>query len=132
MPDNTTLSPDDAFNVLVAQVHAPVFFEKLARDYGINPTTQEEARDFLSMAAQLRNANTQQEVKAAGAKSNFITEAKQDLNNVLVNQGFQPVSDTDKTIKQAAMAAVSNPLIKQAALVFNQYMNEQYDKASGG
>lgn len=126
MPDNVqnTLSPEDAYNVLVAQVHAPVFFEKLARVYGIRPRNQEEARDILTMAGELRNAHEQHGTKAAAAASNFYGNARRDLAKALTTQGFAPLVDERETVKQAAAAAVQNPLIREAALVFNQYLQQ--------
>lgn len=124
MPDNKSLTPEEAYNVLVAQVHAPVFFEKLARVYGVQPQTAEEARELLLIAGQLRNAHEQQAVKSASARGNFLAEARRDLDNVLAQQGFNPVVENETTVKQAAAEAVQNPLIKEAALVFNHYINQ--------
>lgn len=118
MPATQPLNVNDAHDVLVAAVHAPVFFEKLASVYGIQPNGPDEARDMLTMAAQLRNAHEQQTVKQASATTSFLSEAKRDLNHVLNQQGFQPIGGQVDQTKQAAKAAAQNPLIKEAALVF--------------
>jgi hypothetical protein len=121
MPD-TRLNPEEAYNVLVAQVHAPVFFNKLASVYGIAPQTQEEARELLLMAGQLRNAHEQEGTKQASARGSYFAEARRDLNTVLANNGFQPLVDDDSTVKRAAAEAAQNPLIKEAAVVFSNYL----------
>jgi hypothetical protein len=120
----TQLKPEDAYNVLVAQVHAPVFFNKLASVYGIRPQNPEEARELLLIAGQLRNAHEQEQTKAASDRVGFFAEARKDLNEAMSQQGFAPVAqDTgDASVKRAAAEAVQNPLIKEAAVVFSQYM----------
>lgn len=123
MPE-TKFTPDEAYNILVANVHAPVFFEKLARVYGISPQTPEEAREVLLMAGKLRNAHEQEQVKQASVNKNFYAEARQDLDTTLTKQGFQLFAEEDNAVKQAEVA-IKNPVIKEAALVFGQYMQQQ-------
>lgn len=129
MPDtvqkqSAQLSADASYNVLVAQVHAPVFFNKLASVYGIVPQTQEEARDLLLLAADTRNAHEQQQVKQASARGTFYAEARRDLSTVLGTAGLQQPVEDRTHIKQAAAAAAQNPLIAEAALVFSQHLSQ--------
>lgn len=128
---NTQLNPEEAYNVLVAQVHAPVFMDKLARVYGIVPKSAEEGRELLQMAGQLRNAHEQENQKQANVNSNFFTSARKDLEQTLNQNGYQSVtSDSDAlVIKNAAANAVKNPLIKEAAIVFNNYMAQALQSA---
>lgn len=126
MPENQNLTSEEAYNVLVAQVHAPVFFEKLARVWNINPQTQEEARELLLIAGQLRNAHEEENVKQAGARGNFYSEARRNLHQALNQTGYTSLIDEDATVKQAADAAIQNPLIKEAALVFGNHMAQVY------
>ena len=122
-----TMTPEDAYNILVSDVHAPVFFEKLARVYGIKPNTQEEARELLLMAGQLRNAHEQNEVKQASARTSYFANARKDLNDVLTKSGYATIGENGDThVKEAADNAVaSNPVIREAALVFGQFMANQ-------
>ena len=123
MSDNTqTLSPEDAYNVLVAQVHAPVFFEKLARVYKIEPKSPEEARELLLMAGQLRNAYEQENEKQAGAGAQFLSQARNDLNGLLGQYGYRPLPVDDGGVRKQASAAGQNPLVKEAALVFSNHL----------
>jgi hypothetical protein len=119
------LSPEDAYNVLVAQVHAPVFFEKLARVYGVQPRNKDEAREFLLMAGQLRNAHEQETVKQAAVGTNLLSEARRDLNKVLAQSGYESLGNEDHGVKQAASAAAQNPLLQEAALVFANFMAQR-------
>jgi MFS superfamily sulfate permease-like transporter len=124
MPDTKTLTPEEAYNVLVAQVHAPVFFNKLASVYNITPQSPAEARELLLLAGQLRNAHEQDATKQASARGNFYAEARNDLNNALTQNGFQiqPIAEEDGAVKRAAADAVQNPLIKEAAVVFSNHL----------
>lgn len=121
MPE-TQLSPEESYNVLVAQVHAPVFFNKLASVYGVVPQTPDEARELLLIAGQLRNAHEQDQTKQASQRGNFFAEARRDLNTVLDNQGFRPLVDDDVAVKRAAAEAAQNPLIKEAAIIFSNHL----------
>ncbi len=117
------LTPEDAYNVLVSEVHAPVFFNKLASVYGIRPNNQEEARELILMAGQLRNAHEQEKVKKAAATTNSLALARNDLTSTLTQQGYAALVDDDVTVKQAAATAVSqSALIKEAAVVFGNYL----------
>lgn len=123
--NTTQLSPENAYDVLVAQVHAPVFFEKLARVYGIKPSTPEEAREYLLMAGQLRNAHEQESVKQASVGANLLSEARRDLNKTLEQNGYSSLGHEDITIKKAAATAAQHPLLQEAALVFANYMSQR-------
>lgn len=121
MPENQ-LKPEDAYNVLVAQVHAPVFFNKLASVYNIRPNNPDEARELLLIAGQLRNAEDQKQAKQANDRVGFYAEARKDLQTAMSNHGFAPLQDEDASVKRAAAEAAQNPLVKEAAVVFSQYM----------
>ncbi len=128
MSENNVLKFEDAYDVLVSQIHAPVFFEKLASVYNIKPQTPDEAKELLLLSAQLRNAHDQQATKTASDNTNLLTEARQDLEKVLTKQGFQSVTVSNHQVKQAAAAAVQNPLIKEAAVVFGNHMSAMINK----
>ena len=57
------------YNMLVEQVHAPLFFEKLASDYGIVARTQEERAELLELAGILQVERAKEQVKQASAGS---------------------------------------------------------------
>ena len=128
MADKQTLTPEESYNILVSQCHAPVFFEKLARVYNIKPNNQDEARDLLQMAGQLRSAHEQERGKEASATTNFYANAKRDLANTLNTQGYKSAVDDDFQVKQAATEAAKNPLLCEAALTFASYLQSQLNK----
>ena len=43
------MDPQQAYDVLFGNVHLPVFFEKLAPDYGITPENENEAQQLLEI-----------------------------------------------------------------------------------
>jgi hypothetical protein len=122
---NNLMTPEEAYDVLVAQVHAPVFFEKLAKVYGIVPQTAKQAQDLLQMAGTLRNVHETETTKAAAAQGDLVSEAKQDLDRILSQYGYQPLPDNDPGVKQAAWNLAGTPMLREAALVFQHHLNSQ-------
>jgi hypothetical protein len=117
------MTPEQAYDVLVAQVHAPVFFKKLASVYGIAPQNAKQARELLQMAGQLRNVHEAETTKEAAAHGDIVSEAKRDLDNVLSQYGYPPLPDNDPVVKQAAWDMAGNAVLREAALVFQHHLN---------
>lgn len=110
------LDPDDAFALVHSRVYAPVFFTKLAQDYGIRPANTEEATAMLEMAAQLRAADDQDKQKQAAA-GNKLAAARAHLQKALQSEGFQVSNDTqDHLISKAASEVAMQPDIAHAVL----------------
>jgi hypothetical protein len=120
---NTLMSPEEAYDVLVANAHAPFFFEKLAKVYNIVPKTAQHAKALLQMAGALRNVHEAELTKAAAAEGDLVIEAKRDLDNILSQFGYQPLPDNDPGVKQAAWNLANSPLLREAALVWQHHMN---------
>lgn len=110
----------DAYDVLVSRVYAPVFFAKLAQ-YDIHPQTQEQAVYFLKMAGKLRNAHELETVKSANQHTDLLAGAEQSLDNLLASYGYQ-TPDNDAQTKEAADLAFNQPYVGEAASVFNEYL----------
>lgn len=115
-----TMTPEQAYDVLVAEVHAPRFFQKLASVYGIEPASAQEAHDMLQLAGQLRNVHEAETVKQAAQSRGFVAEAKADLQKVLSQHGY--AAPADNTYKQAAAQYAKTPVVQEAALVFQQHL----------
>jgi hypothetical protein len=124
-----TLTQDQAFDVLAENIHAPIFFDKLARVYGVRPGSVEDAHELLMIAGELRHAHQQAQVKQAAAATSVLQNARQDLAKVLRENGYQPLYDAQPSyqplynqsqVKQAAADAAKNATIRQAALVLQQ------------
>lgn len=108
------LSHDQAFNTLVENVHMPVFFSKLAQEYGVVPQNENEAQQLVELSHRLRAAHGQELDKSAGqaAQPNeFLAAANQLL-------GAEPLQNTARISveKQAASELAQNPLIREASL----------------
>ena len=126
MPTQTNeqkkLSPEEAYNVLISQTFAPTFFQKLSSVYNITPANEQEAKDMLLTAGMLRNAQEANNTKEAADRTNFYSQAKDDLAQTLGYQTYGQPNVDMAVIKQAATQAAQNPLIKEAALVFADHL----------
>ena len=114
----------EAYAHIHGQVYAPVFFEKLASDFGIKPESEEECYDMLAMATKLRTAHdmTQQKQAAAAVSSrqSFLKTAHEHLDAVLQKQGLaaapQQQTDHEAQVKAAAATLTLDPGIASAVL----------------
>lgn len=115
--------PQEAYNLLVEQVHAPVFFQKLARDYNVVPRSQQEQLELLELAGLLQNAQNEQATKEAASGGGLITQAVDGLKTHLGRQGsFVAPTSQERLVKAAAAEAVQNPGLRQAALQYVDYL----------
>ena len=101
-------TPVDAYNHLFDNVHAQVFFGKLA-NYGIQPTTEKEAADLLTLAGNLRHVENE---KTASSRFSGAVSA---LNNVVKNSPQQEAF-TESSIKQAAAELMQDASVYNSVL----------------
>jgi len=88
MPENTQTDipqPDAAYDTLYRQLHAPAFFQKLA-SYGIEPTTEKEATELLTLAGRLKLVD--QSGGSQGAGGSRFSKAASDLDTLLSQRGL--------------------------------------------
>lgn len=72
------VTPQQAHNHVYQTVHAPAFFNKLAKDFGITPRTEQEAVDLLSMGARLQEQyHSDVKQAAAGGGSRYADVARE-------------------------------------------------------
>lgn len=118
--------PQQAYQTLVGRVHAPVFFQKLAQDWGVAPKTEEDQHELLELASVLRSAKHQDTVQRAGADTSFIKDAADSLKGALTDSGFQNNVPTtqERLIKEAALEVIADPEIAEAALAYGQYLGQ--------
>src|SRR5580765_961565 len=104
MAENQVQQPsvDDAHRLLHDEIHMPVFFEKLASDYGIRPRNEDEAQKLLEMGAYL--FAVQEREKAAAADPFSIDAGYDSLCQVLGQHGIPSPSavQQEQAIKSAA------------------------------
>lgn len=110
------LDPETAFALVHNRVYAPVFFTKLANDFGIRPRSPQEAQAMLTQAAQLRAARDQQVKMAADEGDGMLAAAGEHLRGVLGDAGFEFEDDMDNLIKQAAVEVSGDPELAHAVL----------------
>jgi len=108
--------PDTAYAMVHQKVYTPVFFTKLANDYGFRPKTDQEAMEMLTMAAQLREGYDQEMEKSASAQGSVLASAHQHLNGTLAESGFDPGGVTDEMIYKAASEVAFDPEVANAVL----------------
>lgn len=113
-PAANLLDPQAAYDVIYGRVHAPVFFEKLANDFGIRPQDQQEADTMLKMASRLRNADDQYKKQASANSS--LSAAAAHLDKQLGQMGLGKQSSASDYTQQAAAHASFNPELANAFL----------------
>lgn len=127
-PEVQVPKPDAAYDFLYGQVHAPVFFNKLAQDYGIVPANDDEAVRLLEMGAELFAVEQQEQQKQASAQGSFISEAHSGLQVLLGKQAGARGANTqanDRLVKAAAVELASNPYVRAAALSYQLHLAQQ-------
>lgn len=120
--------PDAAYDFLYGQIHAPVFFNKLAQDYGIVPANDSEASQLLEMAAELFAVEQQEQQKQASVQGSFIGEAHNSLQMLLGKQASARGVNTqanDRLVKAAATELTRNPYVRAAALSYQLHLTQQ-------
>lgn len=119
-----TMTLQESYDVLATQVHAPVFFAKLANNYGYRPNSEEEAIRCLKMAGKLRNAYEKEAVKTASKQANTLDELDALLDNRLSAYGYGSNESKENT-KAAAADAIQHPHIKEAAEIFAEHLSQR-------
>lgn len=104
------LDPDTAFAIVHQQVAAPVFFNKLAADFGIWPASEDEAVLMLEMAEQLQASYRQQQEKQGSAQHQLLLAARNHLG--VANTGQVKAA----AVAKAAAAQAQNPEVAHAIL----------------
>lgn len=113
-------SYDDAYNFLFRNLHAQVFTEKLA-SYGINPQSEEELGEYLTLAGNLRKIEDQLHVKQASDQMSLVKMANQQLSSHLglSQQNFH--AEEEASIKNAVASVCSSPDIYNSILSLKWY-----------
>jgi len=111
-----TVAPDAAYAHVHNQVYSPIFFEKLAQDFGIHPQSEDEAVQMLQMASQLREAHEAEQYKQASAQGSILDAAGQHLNQALGHPGSPAPTQNDNLVKRAAANLARDPGLATAVL----------------
>lgn len=115
--DVQLMDQDSAYALVHQQVYTPVFFSKLASDYGIRPQNREEAETMLVMAERMRQAHEQEATKVAQAGNPLLKAAFDHLNNALEADGYEVNDERNEAlVEKAAGEVAGNPQIAHAIL----------------
>jgi hypothetical protein len=125
-PVEATQDEQDAYRLLFDQIHAPVFFEKLA-ERGIEPESEQEIQALLEMGANLMRSQAAERQKQASAQGSFIVKAAQSLNVALADRGLAPPpsESVDRVIKAASYRVAQDPSVQAAAIKYQEYLARQ-------
>lgn len=123
MPE--TLNYDQAAAVIMDNVFAPTFFQKLA-EYGVAPADQQEAIRLIELADKLRYEDEVGHAKTAAEKRSLVELAHQDLDTKL---GLARVPTFNPAVKQAAVSLATNQAIRDAALLYQDAVTRNLPNA---
>jgi hypothetical protein len=118
------LAPEQAYQTLYQRLHAPVFFKKLASDYGIVPQTEQEALDLLSLGGSLRQAYEADQAKQASAAPRGQSRFSNFVGEITDVTGQSSVAN-ERLIKAAAAEAAQDPLFAQCVLTLKAARQQQ-------
>jgi hypothetical protein len=127
MPQNqATPEEQEAYRLLFDQIHAPVFFEKLA-EIGVEPQSEQEMNALLKMGADLMRSETTARQKQAADRGSFILQASQSLEAALADRGLAPPPDAefDGVVKAAAYQIARDPSVQRATLAYQNFLARQ-------
>jgi len=108
-----------AADLLVAELRAPVFFHKLANDYGIEPKTAEEAHEMLINGGKLRIIYEQkQQEKLASVGGSLLKRASAHIDQMFAEVVRQPHDSpaVESEIQKAATTVAARPELANAIL----------------
>jgi hypothetical protein len=120
---------DRDYAILLHHLHRPFFFEKLARDWGIQANSPEEEQMLLETAAMLRQQKEAADLETGG--NSFLKEARDALATAVTGRGGQAMPTTqDMQIKQAAAAVLQNPEVRQSVENYGAALAQEYQLAA--
>lgn len=111
---------------VMSDVYLPTFLAKLASDYGIHPSSQEDVSNLLQIAATLASAPQAAQVgetKMASGEAPvtvFLRDAAESITRNALgvsNAGLQKEMIIQETLRQQMQM---DPILKQAALAYGQ------------
>jgi hypothetical protein len=112
--DQVKQAADQSVAVLVNELAAPYFFEKLSA-HGIRPRNESEASGMWAAAQKLHVLYTAEQQKAAAVETSKLASANEQLDAVLVAAGLAG-SEKVAAFNQAADVVAQQPHIADAVL----------------
>lgn len=130
------LTPAAAETLLQERIFVPVYFEKLANDFGLRPESPEQAERMLRIGMKLLEARQQEQHKSASARGDFLGQAEDALDVTLAHYGYgtssAPSQDQQaQAVKSASVQLAQDPQIREAVLVYHDALARQMEAAAG-
>ena len=126
-------TPEQAYAHLFDNVHARVFFGKLA-SFGIQPQSEKQASELLELAGKLKAAEQDPTVKAAAERNSPFAQASSDLDRQLGRMGVGKAAaaeQADIALNQAAAQLAQDPATYNAVLSLKAAEATQIAKQMG-
>jgi hypothetical protein len=114
--------PTQGYMTLVQKLYRPVLLEKLARDWGIEPSTEGEVLQILDMAALLRQQK--EAAEQTTSPHSFLGEAGDALKTLVGQNGPTPPTQKSEQIKEASVLALQDPEVRKAVEEFGSYLGQ--------
>lgn len=116
MATPTATEVDQAFGTILDRVDADAFFSKLA-SYGIEPRSQEEARELMGLGFKLTAVQDVLEKQSQAGQMSKLASLNASLDQVLREAGIAAPNTqlVDAGVKAAAAAYLQDPAVYAAA-----------------
>lgn len=125
MSEPTLVPAETAFATVHQHVYCPVFFTKLARDYGIQPRPgTNDVVEMLEQAAILRQHHDAEIEKQAAAQPDLLSMGRNALQG-LFGQQVNPADANEQAIKAAAVHGAQNPELARSILSLEAAIAQQ-------
>lgn len=108
MPKPNQAETEQAMSTVLAGIHAPVFFAKLA-ERGYKPQTDAETQTLLQLGFRLNETN--QKIAAAESTGNRFEQSLTDLSSLLKHAGYNAGDE----LEQATDEFLNIPELRKAA-----------------
>lgn len=115
-----TLNYDKAAQIMLDHVFAPTFFAKVA-EYGFAPADEQEAAAMIQAANRLGYVEDVDQNKQAASRKGLLTRVNQKIDGLL---GKSAQTLNDQAVKQAAVQLASNDVLRDAALLYQNGLQQ--------
>ena len=119
MSEKTEVSYQAALDYLNREVYAPIFFSKLAQDYGIQPKDNDEATRYIKLAADVQTLNSSKP-PSSDPRKNFLDTVEARLHGEV----SKSAAYVDQGVKNLAAQLASQPTYRDAALLVHDAFNQ--------
>lgn len=124
-------SAEDAYGLIMREVYIPVFFDKLAQEFGIAPRDEQEAQILLGMALQMEEAHALEQTKQASVRGGLQVAAEELSRTISQQYGLPDASQRqqEQVLDKVAYDLASDPTLAEAMACYQIAQQQQYSAA---